>query len=204
MQRGKASYVYDLPGQPLRLIVIDMAWPGGGSEGVITQTDVDTFVKPALDEAAAEGKFVILSSHQSSNTLATADDLGVTTMPNDQLDTDGWQSFVAGYDNVLVHITGHSHIHRAHRREPTAGGRYWELITSALADYPHLMRLMEVWDQDNGFVSVRSIALDFSTEGDPVAQDGRARAVADLTSGWVEDAGGVAADRNVELWIPKP
>jgi hypothetical protein len=204
MERGKASYVYDAPDAPLRLVVIDMSWPGGGSEGVITQSDIDSFVKPALDEAAAQGKFVILSSHQSSNTLATDADLGASGIPNDQLDTDSWQNFVAGYDNVLMHITGHSHIHRAHRREPPAGGRYWELITSALSDYPHQMRLIEVWDQDNGFVSVRSIALDFSTEGDAVAADGRARAIADLTSGWVDDASGAADDRNVELWIPKP
>ena len=66
------------------------------------------------------------------------------------------------------------------------------------------MRLIEVWDQDNGFVSVRSIAFDFSTEGDPIAADGRARAVADLTSGWVQDSSGADDDRNVELWIPKP
>jgi hypothetical protein len=169
---------------------------------VITAQRVDEFIRPALDQAAAEGRVVLLASHHSSNTLADGT-LG-TPLEEGALSTDEWQAFVGGYSNVLAHLTGHSHIHRVHRREPAGQNRYWEVITSALADYPNQLRLIEVWDQDNGFVMLRSIGLDYSTEGDPIAEDGRKRSVVDLTSGWIDDASGAADDRNVELYLKKP
>jgi Calcineurin-like phosphoesterase len=199
LARGKASYLYDL-GDDVRFVVMDMAWPDGGTEGVITQSDLDDFVRPAIESAG--NRWVILASHHSSNTLATADDIGAQNIPSDQLTTEQWRDFVASYDNVLVHLTGHSHLHRVHRREATAGDRYWEVITSALSDYPHQMRVIELWDEDNGFVTMRSVALDYATDDDPVAADGRAHGIADFTAGWAEDAAGVADDRNVRLWVP--
>jgi hypothetical protein len=201
LARGKASFVYDVAGTSLRMIVIDTASPAGGAEGAITQSDLDDFIVPALDAAAAEGKLVILSSHHSSNTL-TEEGTGVVVLPG-QLSEAEWQNLVASYDNVLMHLAGHSHIHRVHRRMPGTQP-YWEVITSALADYPHQMRVVEVWDQDNGFMSVKLTSLDYSTEGDAIAADGRARGVTDFTSGWMPEAKGNADDRNVELFIPKP
>ena len=197
---GKAHYVHDLSDAPIRFVVMDMAWPAGGTEGVITQTDIDSFVRPAIEEAS--DRWIILASHHSSNTLATADDIGAMAVPGDQLSTEQWRDFVASYPNVLVHLTGHSHLHRVHRRESATMSRYWEVITSALADYPHQMRVIEIWQEDNGFVTMRSVALNYVTEGDPVAADGRAHGIADFTSGWAEDATGLADDRNVTLWVP--
>lgn len=76
--------------------------------------------------------------------------------------------------------------------------------TAALADWPHQMRLVEIRDEDNGFVTLTMIALDFSTENDALAADGRARGVADRTTGWVGDGAGLVSDRNVRLWIAAP
>ena len=201
LSRGKASYEVDFPGRPLRLIVIDTATPLGGSEGVILQSDITEFIQPALERAKQDGKWVILTSHHSSNTLV---DPSTTKTQPGTLTLEEWQSFVGGYAHVLAHVTGHSHIHRVHRRQQTGKNAYWELITSALADYPHQMRLIELWDRDNGFMSVRAVSLNYSTEGDAVAEDGRRRAIVDLTSGWVNDAGGAEKDQNVELYVPKP
>jgi hypothetical protein len=66
------------------------------------------------------------------------------------------------------------------------------------------MRMVEVWDQDNGYVSLRLVAFDYRTAHDDVAAEGRRRGVSDMTSGWMPDERGDADDRNVELWIPKP
>ncbi|MEQ9324695.1 MAG: metallophosphoesterase [Polyangiaceae bacterium] len=201
LSMGKASYVHDVAGTPLRMIVIDTASPAGGAEGAITQSDLDAFIRPALDAARDEGKLAILNSHHSSNTLSNEEE-GGPVLPG-QLTEAQWQAFVASYENVLMHLAGHSHIHRVHRR--TQGeGTYWEVITSALADYPHQMRVVEVWDEDNGHISVRLTSLDYATEGDPVASDGRARGVIDFTSGWWEESKGEAEDRNVILYVPKP
>jgi len=202
LARGKASYEHDVFGTALRLLVIDTATPLGGAEGVILDSDIDDFLRPALDRAQKEGKLVILASHHSSNTLADGSKPG-PVQPG-ALSTDQWQAFVGEYPNVIAHITGHSHIHRVHRRQQPGKSPYFELITSALADYPHQMRLIEVWDRDNGYVVVRAVNLDYSAEGDSVAADGRRRSIVDLTSGWVGDASGTAPDRNVELFVEKP
>ncbi len=47
-------------------------------------------------------------------------------------------------------------------------------------------------------------AMDYRIEGDPIAADGRARSVVDLTSGWTGDGSGTLDGRNVALWIKKP
>jgi 3',5'-cyclic AMP phosphodiesterase CpdA len=200
---GKAYYSFDVENTPLRVVVMDTAAETGGAEGVLHKADVDAFLKPALDDAKAKSKWVILTSHHISTSLSDGGDFGGQTQ-SDALTTEEFQSFVGGYPNVLMHLAGHTHVHRVHKVEPPGGHAYWELQTAALADFPHEMRMIEVWDQDDGFVSIRGIALDYSAEGDPIASDGRTRGVADFTSGWSPDGRGAAGDRNVELWIPKP
>jgi hypothetical protein len=65
------------------------------------------------------------------------------------------------------------------------------------------MRVLELWDLDNGFYGLQSIVFDYSIESDPIAADGRKRGVADFTSGWQKDGSGNADERNVMLLIPK-
>ncbi len=199
--RNKANFVYDLPNASIRMLVIDSATELGGAEGVITDKDVSGFIRPALDQAVKDEKWVILASHHSSNTLADGT-LGGKVQEG-ALTEEEWRAVVGSYKNVLAHLTGHSHIHRVHIRQAAGAMPYWELITAALADYPNQMRMIEVWDKDNGFMALRAINLDYSTEGDPIAEDGRKRSVVDLTSGWIEDQSGNADDRNVVLYVKK-
>jgi len=200
---GKAYYWFDVEGTPLRIMVLDTAAETGSADGVIHKADVDGFIKPALDQAKSEGKWVILTSHHASSSLTDGSGFGGTQQP-DALAISEWQAFVGGYDNVLMHLAGHTHVHRVTKVEPMSGFPYWELETSALADYPHQMRVIEVWDEDNGYVMVRAIGLDYVDEGDAVSQEGRKRAIVDLTSGFGSDGSGDPTWRNVELWFKKP
>jgi hypothetical protein len=63
------------------------------------------------------------------------------------------------------------------------------------------MRLVEVHDMDNGWFVVRLVALDFATDDDPIAAEGKAIGVVDYTSLWEADARGEIGDRNVDLWV---
>ena len=64
---------------------------------------------------------------------------------------------------------------------------------------------MEIWDQDNGGLTIRSIAFDFAADDDPIAATGRTLGVMDFTSRWGRDGRGPNAnDRNVELFIATP
>jgi hypothetical protein len=77
-------------------------------------------------------------------------------------------------------------------------------MTGSLADYPHQFRVVEIWDDDNGWIRMRAVVTDYETMNDPVATTGRALAIADQTSGWSLDGYGTVSDRNVELYIQKP
>jgi hypothetical protein len=198
---GKANYTFDVEGTPLRFIVVDTAAQTGGSNGLVREVEVDAFLRPALDAAEAESKWVILASHHASDTLGTGAGVGGSAQP-DPLLTEDFQALVGEYDNVLAHLCGHSHIHRVLPIAPTGGYEYWEIITSALADHPHQMRIVEVRDEDNGFVTLTATALDFSVEDDVLGAEGRERGITDLTSAWNLPGEGLLEDRNVRIWIP--
>ena len=79
-------------------------------------------------------------------------------------------------------------------------------MTSAVVDFPHQFRIIEIFDQDNGWVMLRATTVDFDSTGDEVADQGRMLGTIDLTSGWLAlDGRGTGPEvRNVELWTPKP
>ena len=200
---GTATYTFDVEGTPLRVLVLDTSHENGGSEGVIKQSEVDAVIKPLLDQAKADGKWVILSSHHAASSLGDGTGLGGQLAP-DALTTEQWTTFIGAYDNVLFSMVGHSHRHRVVPIKPAAGHAYWEVMTSAIADFPHQFRVVEIFDQDNDWLMLRATAVDFSVDGDPIALEGRTRGVIDFTSGWLPKDEAAATDKNVEIWIKKP
>ena len=200
---GRATYTFDEG--PFRFLVIDTSHHSGGSDGVIRQSDVDSTIKPLLDKAKADGKWVILSSHHATSSL-TAEGGALGTKEPDALLPEAWAAFIGGYPNVVFSMVGHSHENRVRAVRPAGAGHpWWEVMTAAIADFPHQFRVIEIFDQDNGWLMLRAAAVNFSVEGDPVANEGRRRGVVDSTSGWLPgDGTGKPDDRNVELWIKKP
>jgi hypothetical protein len=198
---GRAFYTHDIPGTNVRFLVVDTAAPTGGAEGVVWRAEVDGIVTPALDQALTEGKAVIVTSHHASPLFTDGSTFGGIKQ-DDAVLTEEWRSLLGSYPNVLMHLAGHTHHHKLQRIEPEAGYPYWEVETSALVDFPHQMRLVEIWDQDNGHYSIKLVSFDFQVENDPVAAEGRRLGVLDYTSGWQLDGRGRPEDRNVELWVP--
>jgi hypothetical protein len=199
---GKAFHHFDVPNTPLRFLVLDTAHAEGGADGVLTQRDVDAFVTPVLEEAKAQGKVVIIASHHASGSLTEEGGTFGSKEP-DALLSEAWRAYLAPYP-VLFSMVGHSHQHQV--KELAAGERtYWEVMTSAIADFPNEFRVVEIWDQDNGWLSLRSTCVDLPTEGDPIVARARRLAATDVTTGWLPHDGlGEANERNVELWIQKP
>ena len=201
---GRATYTFDPPGTQFRFLVIDTAHETGGADGVIKQSYVDSTLKPMLDKAKADGKWVVLASHHATSSL-TVDGGAFGHKEDDALLPDAWAKFIGGYPNVVFSMVGHSHQNRVRPVTPMGGHGWWEVMSSAIADFPHEFRLVEIYDQDNGWLMMRATPVDFSIEGDGVAMEGRRRGTIDLTSGWQPNDGtGAPEDRNVELWIKKP
>lgn len=203
VERGKAFYHFDVEGSNIRFVVMDTASEAGGAQGMLRQRDVDAFVKPALDEAEALGRYVVLVSHHSALALTEEGGTLGQTQADALLPAD-WQAFLDDYDHVLFSMVGHAHFHRA---RPIITGRrgYWEVMTSAIADFPHQFRLVEIWDGDNGFLMLKATATDLDTEGDELAEAGRLLGFVDFTSGWASlPASPPPGQQNVLLWIRKP
>jgi len=187
----------------VRFIVVDTAAETGGAEGIVLRSDVESFLKPSLDEAEREGKWVVIVSHHASASLADGGVPGGTRQEG-TLSASEWRTLIGGYANVLMHLAGHSHEHKVEKIPAQGGGAYWEVRTSALADYPHQLRLLEIHDQDNGHLSVAGVAVDVATEGDPLAESALRLGILDLASGWIGNGAGGKSDRNVRLWVRKP
>jgi 3',5'-cyclic AMP phosphodiesterase CpdA len=202
---GRAFYAYDIPNTPVRILVIDTAAPTGSAEGLVRQSELDGFLRPELDAAEAEGKYVVVTSHHASSKLTDGGEFGGTVQADAVL-PDPFRDVLGEYPNLLMHLAGHTHVHRVTVVDPPAptSAPYWEVETSALADFPNQLRVIEVRDLDNGFLGIRSVVFDYQSENDPIAEDGRKRAITDFTSGWASEASGTASERNVELYVAKP
>ncbi len=201
---GKAIYTFDVPGSDLRFLVLDSAAETGGSEGVIHQSDIDQVIKPKLDAALAESKLVILASHHATSSLGDGTGLGGEQQADAVLEP-AWLDFVGDYPNVVFSMVGHSHQNRVKLVGAAGKHGWWEIMTSALADFPHQLRVVEIWDQDNGSLMLRATNVNFSNMGDGLASEGRALGVLDYVAGYSDEKGpGAAEDRNVEVWIQKP
>lgn len=201
-QTKKAFYSADLP-NGVRLLALDTAAETGGSEGVLRRGDLDGFVKPELARAQVDGKLVIVASHHAAGSLGDGTGLGGTKQP-DAITQQEWEQVLTATPNVIAHFAGHSHEHRI-RFVGTPGAGYWEVKTSAIADYPHQFRMVELWDEDNGQLSIRAVGVDYATNGDAVGAAGRELGMLDWTTGWVSgEPLGTTADRNVAMWTNKP
>jgi hypothetical protein len=200
---GRATYTFDVDPN-FRFLVIDTAHEVGGADGVIKQSEIDRVIKPALDQAKQDAKWVVLASHHSVSSLSL--DGGPFGLKEpDALSSDQWAAFVGQYPNVLFSMVGHSHRNRVNPIAPAGGHAWWEVMTAAIADFPHEFRVIDVWDQDNGWIMMRATAVDFSIDGDVVGDHGRKGGTVDVVSGWQPNDGtGQPEDRNVELWIKKP
>ena len=199
---GKANYSFDVPGTQFRFVVLDFAHARGGAEAVIQQSDLDAYVQPMLDQALADGKLVFLVAHHSSQNL-TNNGGAFGRDESDPVLEPAWLAFLAKYPNIVGSFVGHTHLHRV-RSIGLGQRRIWEVMTSALADYPNQFRIVEVYDEDNGYLSIEGTAADWLTDGDVVAADARQRAVIDYVSGWIVGGVGQPEDRNVRLWVKKP
>jgi 3',5'-cyclic AMP phosphodiesterase CpdA len=199
---GHAHYSFDA-GDSLRFIVLDTSIETGNDAGIIRQGDLDGIIKPMLDQAKADGKWVVLASHHATGSITDGSGFG-GTLQADAVPQATWLALLSTYDNILYYMVGHAHENRVRYIAPPTGHGFWEVMASALADYPHQFRLVEIWDDDNGWLRLRGVMVNYATDGDRVAFDGRELGVADGVSGWGKVGTGLATDRNVDLYVQKP
>jgi metallophosphoesterase (TIGR03767 family) len=122
------------------------------------------------------------------------------------------------HPQVIAYVAGHTHDNKLLPFARTTGpaGGYWEITTSALADWPVQSRLIEVFDNHDGTLSIFGTLIDHAgpvTAPAPGSASGfNKRQLASLGRTFAfndEQAGGgtgegTALDRNAEMLLPDP
>jgi uncharacterized repeat protein (TIGR01451 family) len=121
------------------------------------------------------------------------------------------------YPNVVAYVAGHTHEHKLIPFTRPDGTAWWEINSSATADWPQQHRLVEIMDNRDGTLSIFGTVLDFASpsgapnSGTPaaafdvndLASVGRSLGYNDPQTG-PPTGEGEPEDRNAEMVIPDP
>jgi hypothetical protein len=201
---GKAVHAWDA-GTRVRMIAFDTAAETGGAEGLARKGDVDTLLKPLLETAKTDGKLVILVMHHAQDHIGDGGG-SFGNVQADAMDPAAFKELLASYDNVIASVVGHTH---ANRIEWIPGGTtgkrgYWEIMTSAIADWPQQFRVLEVFEEATNLIRIRvtAVDIDFATGSTATAASrGRKLCAMDWATGWGGGFTGNSDDRNVDVFV---
>ena len=131
----------------------------------------------------------------------------------------------AEYPNLVTYVPGHTHENRVIAYPKKTSDIFWEINTSAVIDHPQQSRLIEVFDNRDGTLSIFGTILDHASPATPpaggtaasgfdgprLASVGRSFAFNDPQSGQAATESGdtppptgLPRDQNVELLLGDP
>ena len=195
-----ANWSYDVIPNVLRIVSIDTSDRTGGSQGMVLQAMVDGWLMPELARAVTDGVLVILASHHATQAIDTFQgQIGSTPMPG-ALEASAIEALVAMHPEVIAWLVGHDHDNRirAVHGPDAAHPGYWQIMTSAIADWPSQARTLEVVDNADGTLSIFATLVDYDTD-DCFERRYRALTQMEWITGWSEDRTHDAPNHNVEL-----
>lgn len=246
--KGAAGYYSFVPAPGLRMIAVDTVCEGGVT-GPCADGNVDDpqfrWIESQLKAATAADQLVVLFSHHAipSLTANVPDELaGPCTAPdahghdvNPGCDVDPRAStpihlgedmveLLHRYPHAIVWVAGHSHVNDVTAYPaPGGNGGFWSIRVAAEADWPQQTRLLQLFDNRDGTLSLFGTIVDHASEATAplpgtsaatmtsadLASVGRTLAYNDHQSGaracTPNPCGeGEAADRNVELLLADP
>jgi len=245
--KGAAGYYSWNPTPGMRFIALDTVAEAGTivtptghftADGNIDDPQFK-WLEGQLKAATEADELVVLFSHHAPESLTAdaADELAPPCLLNDahghdinpgcdldprnsqpiHLETDTVE-MLHRYPNVIAWVAGHSHVNKVDAfPDPSGSGGFWSIRVAAEADWPQQSRLLQVFDNHDGTLSIFGTILDHVGQsaappaGTPasgmdlndLASVGRTMSFNDLQSGAPEGEG-EAKDRNVELLVPDP
>lgn len=244
---GAAGYYSWSPTPGMRFIALDtvaeagtILTPSGNStsDGNIDNPQFQ-WLRGQLQAATAEDQLVVIFSHHAPESLVAdaPDELAPPcTVPdahghdiNPGCDLDPRLSFpihleddlvnlLHEYPNAIAWVAGHSHDNVVDAfPNPSGEGGFWSIRVAAEADWPQQSRLLEVFDNHDGTLSIFGTILDHigqaaapapgtaasAMDFNDLASAARTMSFNDFQSG-APLGEGQPKDRNVELLIPDP
>ena len=245
---GAAGYYSWSPEPGIRFITLDTVSEAGvigpSADGNIDDPQFQ-WLEAELAEAKAADELVIVTSHhaipsltadvpdESAPACTTDDTHGHDVNPGCDLDPrdsapihlgDDLEALLWENPNVIAWIAGHSHLNSI-EPHPNPGGQggFWSVRVAAEADWPQQSRLLELFDNEDGTLSLFGTIIDHASPAtapasgddgstftvDELASAGRTLSYNDPQAGGRACEGGPcgegeADDRNVELLIDDP
>jgi metallophosphoesterase (TIGR03767 family) len=245
--KGAAGYYSWSPAPGTRFIALDtvaeagtILTPSGAStsDGNIDNPQFE-WLRGQLQAATAADQLVVIFSHHAPESLVAdiPDELAPPCTVNDShghdinpgCDLDPRLSFpihleadavnlLHEYPNAIAWVAGHSHDNVVNAfPNPSGPGGFWSIRVAAEADWPQQSRLLEVFDNHDGTLSIFGTILDHvgqaaapapgtpasSMDFNDLASAARTMSFNDLQSG-APIGEGLPKDRNVELLVDDP
>jgi metallophosphoesterase (TIGR03767 family) len=175
--------------------------------------------KPAKD------KLIVIFSHHPFESM---DNTGIPPGSSSGKTAEELRDLLLRFPNVILMADGHTHKNKIWPWPSERDTGFWEVNTSAIADYPHQSRTIEIADNGNGTLSIFAVVFDAATPPDARAIDwtmddrtnekakgAKRRINEDWLASWGREVGfydpqadltkiGEPEDRNVELLLPAP
>ena len=218
---GTAYYVRDVAASvtkptahPIRFIVLDTVNENGEADGSL---DAGQYAWLLATLAEQPARLTVIVSHHTGDTMdnplvGTGGDPSPRILGQTVLET------LLANPQVVLWVNGHTHENAVVPRLRAGGGGFWELTTASHIDWPQQVRTIEIVDNGDQTLSVFGTIVDSAAAA---TWNGRIDTPLDLASlsrelaaNDPQEAGrpdpsvdglrGAAADRNVELLIPRP
>jgi metallophosphoesterase (TIGR03767 family) len=239
--RGTASYYAFSPRMGMRFVSLDTVAEGGGQNGNLDDPQY-RWLRSVLRAAKRRHELVVVFGHHTLETMdnRTADEAAGTCAPAGEpgCDTDPRRStpihrglagrqtvraLLADTPNVIAYVAGHTHANAVRFFRGGKGHGFWQVNTASHVDYPQQSRLLEVFDNRDGTLSIFGTILDSAApQAAPAPGPAGALSLRQLASlsrvlSWndpqrrgTEGSGnavpkqGTRRDRNVELLVRDP
>ncbi|GGM08326.1 metallophosphoesterase [Nakamurella endophytica] len=217
---GTGYYCWDgVPG--LRVVALDTTNPAGGVDGCVDERQFEWLERCLAQvhsrytgtdgrevDGGGQDQVVVVCSHHGLSTLTNG--TGDGTWGGRLRLAAEVERLLHRFPNVVLWLSGHTHVNRVTPRPGPAGG-FWEVSTSSIAEWPVQVRSLALTLVPGHGITVRSTVLDSDA---PAAPDGGTgveqlaslhREVAANDDGSVGglQAQGARTDRNVELRTPR-
>src|SRR3954452_21118418 len=186
---GAAGYYSFVPTPGLRMVALDTVC-GGGVTGPCADGNVDDpqyrWLQGVLEKAAAADQLVVIFSHHAIPSLTAnvpdeaappctgPDSHGHDANPGCDVDPrlstpihlgDDMVALLHRYPNVIAWVAGHSHVNDVTPYpDPSGNGHgFWSIRVAAEADWPQQARLLQLFDNRDGTLSLFGTIVDHAS-----------------------------------------